>query len=105
MRTTNRLAAMLAVLLAICGFGVARGLASAFAGQDQPAQSSSAKKPATKKSEKKELSDDQGGARGFQLPGETDEAKPPAKTGAKRSAKRQTEKSKTTPKSTKKPAN
>jgi hypothetical protein len=60
--------------------------ATGLAEQDQNAQSTSKKKPSStqKKSNARELSEEQGGARGFQLPGDGTESKAAPKTQAKK---------------------
>jgi len=86
MKMMNNLIGILAGSL-LMTFGLANdpALASGVAGQDQSAQPAASKKSSTteKKSNRRELSEDQGGARGFALPGDQSTSKPPAKTQAK----------------------
>jgi hypothetical protein len=63
-----------ATLLVGLGIGCGPALAQSEQSQDRAAQASG-KKPANKKSSRSELSEEQGGARGFPLPGDGVESK------------------------------
>lgn len=67
------------------GLANAPSLANRLAGQDESAQPATSKKSTStqKKSNRRELSEDEGGARGFALPGDQSNSKPPAKSQAK----------------------
>lgn len=84
MKMLNSLAGVLAASLLIV-LGLANGPVPACGCAGQSAQPATSKKSATpqKKSNRKELSEDQGGARSFALPGDESSSKPPAKTQAK----------------------
>ena len=91
MRMTDSFVGILTGLL-VMGFGLANGPARGYARQGQSAPAADSKKPAStqKKSNRRELSEDQGGARGFALPGDEGDSKPKAKStkaGSKKTGK------------------
>ncbi len=88
MKMTHKLGVFAIALLMIASVIIgAPSVARAGQSQAQTPQSSNSKKsppPSQKKSNAKELSEDEGGARGFQLPGDGSQSKPNAKTPAKK---------------------
>jgi hypothetical protein len=109
MTMKNRPAGVLAALvLMMAGLGSGPGRATAFPaqgqsgaaqGQSDPSSAGSKKAaPAKTKSGNKELSEEQGGARGFQLPGDgSDQAASSAKKPAKKTTPAHKAAKKTTP--------